>query len=87
MHHPNDPIGRRVRDLRLQRALSQQDLADRAGVHRLTVLQLEAGTRPALPRTMRKIAAALAVPVMALTIGQPSDELCVLEQQSCLIHQ
>ena len=69
MHHPNDPIGRRVRDLRLQRALSQQDLADRAGVHRLTVLQLEAGTRPALPRTMRKIAAALAVPVTRITIG------------------
>jgi len=69
MQHTLDPVGRRVRTLRLQHALSQAELAERAGVARSTLLKIEAG-HPSHPRTVRKIASALGVRPTALTIGQ-----------------
>jgi len=55
--------------LRLAHALTQAELADRAGVSRTSVMKLEAGTRPAWPSTLRKIARALDVSPMALNVG------------------
>lgn len=63
-----------LKDLRLQRAWNQEDLAERAGVSRLTVVNLEAG-RPCLPSTLQKIADALEMPVADLyEIVRPRDE-------------
>jgi len=64
----DDPIGRRVRALRYQHALSQIDLAARAGVDRFTILRLERGS-PVRPSTIRKVARALGVQPTAITIG------------------
>jgi transcriptional regulator with XRE-family HTH domain len=68
MLNTTDPIGRRVRDLRLQRALSQEDLAERAGISRGTVVNIERGAR-VHPSTLRQIARALGVPPTRLTLG------------------
>ena len=64
-----DPIGQRVRTLRVQHALTQKDLAERAGVARFAVIRIERGD-PVRPLTVRKIARALGVTPTALTIGQ-----------------
>jgi transcriptional regulator with XRE-family HTH domain len=51
----------RLRELRDRAALSQEDLAQRSGVSRATIADLEAGKRPARPSTRRKLAKALGV--------------------------
>jgi len=50
----------RLRDVRHRFALSQEELAERSGVARSTIIKLEAG-REAWPSTVRKLAAALGV--------------------------
>jgi transcriptional regulator with XRE-family HTH domain len=52
-----------VRDLRERRMLSQQELADRAGVSLFTVQRIERGEGSVRPKTGRAIAAALGVGV------------------------
>ena len=51
----------RLRELRERAALSQEDLAKKAGVDRATIADLEANKRPARPITRRKLAEALGV--------------------------
>lgn len=52
----------RLRRLRHDHVLTQQELADKAGVHVRTVAALEEGhTRTAQPRTIRKLAGVLGV--------------------------
>lgn len=55
----------RLREQRIRRAFSQQELADRSGLSRTTILKLEAG-RDAWPQTARKLAKALHVKVTDL---------------------
>lgn len=62
-------FGQRLRVLRLQRALTQAELADKAGLGRSTVLNIESDTSPPRPATVRKLARALGVTPMQLTIG------------------
>ena len=62
-------LAERVRSLRLQQALSQQELADRAGLSRNVIINLERGTRLAHPRSVRKVARALGVHPTAITLG------------------
>jgi transcriptional regulator with XRE-family HTH domain len=50
----------RLREWRIRRALSQEELAHRARVSRTTVIKLEGG-RDAWPQTVRKLATALRV--------------------------
>ena len=50
----------RLRDVRHRMALSQEELADKSGVARSTIIKLEAG-RDAWPSTVRKLATALGV--------------------------
>ena len=60
-------LAERTRKLRLERALSQQELADRAEVSRHVIMNLERGVRLARPSTVRKVARALGVPLAELT--------------------
>lgn len=56
-----DVDGSRLRQLRRQRALSQQDLERMTGVVQSTISRLEANQRPARLSTVRKLASALGV--------------------------
>jgi transcriptional regulator with XRE-family HTH domain len=49
-----------LREIRLRRALSQEELARLAKVSRTTIIKLEGG-RDAWPKTVRKLARALKV--------------------------
>lgn len=51
-------LGRSIREFRLRRQLSQQDLADRVGFHRSYLSELETGTTTeALDRIVRTLSA------------------------------
>ncbi len=51
----------KFRQLRRQRVLTMEELAEKAGVGRNTVWRLEHGVMGAQPRTIRKLARALGV--------------------------
>ena len=51
----------RLRELRVRAAMTQAELAERAGVARTTIIRLEAGDPNVLPPTLRKLARALRV--------------------------
>jgi transcriptional regulator with XRE-family HTH domain len=71
-----DPaIGRRLRGLREGRGISLSALARSAGVGKATLSGLENGTRNPTLETMYAIAAALSVPMSALTLdpGAPAS--------------
>jgi transcriptional regulator with XRE-family HTH domain len=53
--------GQRLRQLRVERALSLRALAERSGVAFDTINKLELGHRPARLMTLRKLAEALGV--------------------------
>jgi transcriptional regulator with XRE-family HTH domain len=55
--------GMKLRELRLDAGLSQQELADRASLTREAISMMETGKRKPYPRTMRKLAGALGVSV------------------------
>ena len=57
------PVMPSLRRLRLEAGLSQESLAERAGVTSQTIYELERGLRRARPSTMRKIAQALGVSI------------------------
>jgi len=60
-------IGDRLKALRVEQALTQEELADRAGVSTNTVARLERNeTEPHMP-TVRKLASALGVEPRRLT--------------------
>jgi len=51
----------RLRALRERKVLTQQELAEKAGITRATLSRLEAGAENPYPSTIRKLAAALGV--------------------------
>ncbi len=59
-----------LRRLRRQAALSQQELAARAGTTQETISRLERGHTAARGRTIRKLAEALGVEPQELTKGE-----------------
>lgn len=59
--------GSYVRELRAQKLITQQQLADLAGVRVETLCRLELGQRPAHFKTIHKIAEALDVPAIDIT--------------------
>lgn len=59
----------RLKQLRVRAALSQRELARRAGIVESTIVRLEAGGQPPRPTTIHKLARALNVQVAALTVG------------------
>jgi len=57
----------RLREIRQRKALSQQDLAERAGVGEATICRIEQGRVRPRPSTLRKLAAALGIAPEELT--------------------
>lgn len=62
-------LGERVRALRSQRRESQQGLAHRAGVNRVSIARIEAGHQLPRYRTLVALAQALEVPLDRLLVG------------------
>lgn len=59
-------FGRRVRELRQARSLSQEKLAERSGLHRTYVSSVERGQRNVGIDNVRALARALDVPAASL---------------------
>lgn len=59
-------FGKRVRERRLALGLTQQELADRAGLHRSYIGEIELGRRNVTLKSAVKIAKALQVDVASL---------------------
>jgi len=55
-------IGQRIAELRLERDLSQEELARAVGCSVTTISRLENGKNDPLDRTLRRVARALGVP-------------------------
>jgi transcriptional regulator with XRE-family HTH domain len=62
-------IGERLKDLRIQRALTQEELGEQAGIGKNTVNRLEQDKTDPRPSTLRKLAAALEVDPAELVRG------------------
>lgn len=73
---PRDPnclrFGKLVRRLREQAGISQEDLAERAGVHRTYIGGIERGERNPTLVTIHKLAEALDVPPKKLLEYAPT---------------
>jgi transcriptional regulator with XRE-family HTH domain len=65
-----DVNGQRLRQLRVERALTLRVLAERSGVSYDTINKLELGQRPARLSTIRKLADALGVEPKELMKGE-----------------
>jgi len=59
-------VAARVKKLRAKRGISQETLAEKTGLNRLTIARLEAAAHPPNVETLDKIARALQVTVAAL---------------------
>jgi len=66
--NPRISFGQAVRKLRLQKEMSQEKLAEIAGIHRTYVGDVERGTRNIALVNMTKIAAALGVSLSQLVL-------------------
>ncbi len=55
------PVLTRLRELRMEQALTQIELAEMTGLARTTIIRLEAGNPRATAPTLRKLARALKV--------------------------
>jgi transcriptional regulator with XRE-family HTH domain len=64
-----------LRRMRVERFLSQRELARLAGLHAITLVRLEAGTTAPSTRTVRALAAALGVEPGELTSPEEVAEL------------
>ena len=72
----------RLRQLREQALLTQDELARRSGLSKSTVNRLEQGLQDARISTVRKLAAALGVSASALLDSEPGSQLSTnLEQK------
>jgi transcriptional regulator with XRE-family HTH domain len=59
-------LGERIQALRNQRGLTQEQLADKAGLSRGYIARLETGRHDPAATTLAKIAKALRVPISSL---------------------
>jgi transcriptional regulator with XRE-family HTH domain len=68
-----DVNGQRLRQLRVERALTLRALAERSGVSYDTINKLELGQRPARLSTIRKLADTLGVEPRKLMKGEDDE--------------
>lgn len=71
--NPKIAFGHAVRHLRVSKKLSQEELADRAGIHRTYIGDVERGTRNVAIVNMTRIAIALGVPLSRLISEMEQD--------------
>jgi transcriptional regulator with XRE-family HTH domain len=64
-----------LRRFRVERFLSQRELARQAGLHAITLVRLEAGATAPTTRTVRALAAALGIEPRELTSPEEVAEL------------
>ncbi len=67
-------FGRAVRKRRLELDLSQEDLAERADLHRTYVADIERGVRNLSLRNIDKLAQALEISIADLFASLPADK-------------
>lgn len=82
-------LGQRIRDLRNERRMSQEELSFKAGISPAHLGQIERATKNPTIDTVAKIAAALTIPITALfsqdTLSAPSQSLTVEKINAQLI--
>jgi transcriptional regulator with XRE-family HTH domain len=66
-------FGQRLRELRTGKGISQETLAESAGLHRTYVSSVERGERNVTLTTIEKLAAALGVPMTELIPSGPDS--------------
>lgn len=71
MRHPTRAFGERVRAFRSQTGLTQEELGDRAGLHRTYVGGVERGERNVSLMNILRLAAALGVDPAELVTDLP----------------
>jgi transcriptional regulator with XRE-family HTH domain len=74
---PHRALGEAVKSLRAKDGLTQEDLSERSGLHPTEISRIESGKRSPQPKTMRKLAAGLAMPYWCLAA---LDDGLTLEQ-------
>lgn len=67
------PDGKRIRVLRYERGLTQQELADAAEVNQGQVSRIEDGLRGATPPVLKRLADALGVTVSDITVNTDDE--------------
>lgn len=80
MDEPASDVGARIRRIRQQAGLTMQQVADRAGVSRMTVAQIENGAVNPTVGSVSRIAAALDVPVVAMFMPEPAPDVAEPEK-------
>ncbi len=63
-------LGMRIKKLRERRKLSQEALAARAGIHRVSLANVERGAKQPTLDTLERLARALGVPVARFLSGK-----------------
>jgi transcriptional regulator with XRE-family HTH domain len=74
-------LGERIRQLRVERALQQRQLAEKAGLTPSMVSQIESGRLTPSLHTLGRIGAALGVPIAVLFDGQPQGRVHVTRKK------
>ena len=73
-----EAVGRRARDARTDRGWTLDQLAERSGVSRRMIVNVEAGTSNASIATLLRLATALHVSLADLVTGSPQDQRVVV---------
>ncbi len=76
----SETVGRRVRDARSERGWTLDHLAERSGVSRRMIVNVEAGSSNASIATLLKLASALTVSLADLVAGSPQDQRLVVTE-------
>lgn len=61
-------VGANIKRLRREQGISQEELADRAGMHRTFISQIERAVKNPTIQTLDKIAQALGVPLTEIVV-------------------
>jgi transcriptional regulator with XRE-family HTH domain len=67
-------LGRRIKELRVQAAITQEELADRAGLFRTYLSRIERGSANPTLSMLHALSAAFGIPVIEL-FAQPGKEI------------